>query len=427
MAIILTILYFIAWLIVFIISFKKNNNISAYNVIIFSYVVYAFASIFCYDLFQEEFPNITLFPYIYLFVLLLISLKPVKQYDRVEITQLVGVNKNILIFVFCLFILTTFIVLPSAISHLFDGFSVLLTNDDGAKDLYEEMHQNQEVHANRNGGIVGYCKIIRYLLFEISVFFLFYYLLLPGRKILLIILLLSAFLTDMMISLADGSRTGSTMSAFTILITACIFYRFYDIKTKKYIRIIGILIASLFLFFTIAVTIGRSVLREDGAGGGIIEYVGQANLYFNEYALSQDITRNGDRTCNYFKRLLGFKDVPDSITGVRYKYTRLTLNDHNFSTFIGDFALDFGPYLTVFTIIIFSFFFYKYTKPQNNIIRLDQLLVIQLVADICMHGGMYLFYYSFSGNFILLIYVVFVILLRINKRNVYFKNMQTDD
>ena len=404
---------------VFIFSFKKMKTLNSYAVIVLSYAVYAFVSIFCYNLLQERFNDITLFPFIYLFIMLTIALRPIKQYDESRINECRCVNTKIIYAVFFIFIIASMIVLPRALSNLQEGITIMFASEDGAAELYKEMHENAVLGANAKGGIIGLCNIIRYLLFEIAVFSFFYYLILPGKKNkILVSFLLFCFGVDVIISLADGNRTGSTMSMFTVLITTLVFYRFMNNKLRKTVRRIGVIFISIFVFFTLVVTIGRSTMREGGAVEGITEYVGQANLYFNEYALKQEGLRYGDRTCNYFKNMLGFDNVPKSVMKVRYKYPSLKLNDHHFSTFVGDFVIDFGAIATTIIFIIFSYIFCLRTKSRRGIIRLDQLLLIQLAADICMHGGMYLFYYSFSGNYIIIMYVLFAVLLRISSNKI---------
>lgn len=414
------ILYCIVWFCVTFFSFKKMRKLNSYTIIILSYTAYASISIFCYELLIDRFSDITLFPFIYLFFMLMVALKPVKQFENSNVQCCKCIHIKLVYAIFFLFLISSIIVLPNALSNLSEGITVMFASEDGAAELYKEMHENGQLGANAKGGILGLCKIVRYLLFEITVFLFFYYLSLPGKKNkFLIIFLVFCFLIDVIISLADGNRTASTMSMFTILITTLIFYRFMNKDLRLIVRRIGLIFISVFLFFTLAVTIGRSTMREGGAIEGMTEYLGQANLYFNEYALKQDGLRNGDRTCNYFKNILGFDNVPKSIMQVRYKYPYLKLNDHNFSTFVGDFVIDFGPIVTVILFVVFSFIFCRITKSRQGIIRLDQLLIIQLAADICMHGGMYLFYYSFSGNYIILMYVLCAILFRLNSCKAY--------
>lgn len=403
----LTIFYFIAWLIVFIYYYHHKKTIGIYGAITLSYVIYAFLSIWDYSNHPEEYTNITFWPYVYLFVLLLIALIPVKQYDDTHIFKLIGISPKVCYFVFFLFIITTVVVLPNAITRIQHGYEMMLASDDGASELYQEMHAQTSLNANRNAGFWGICNIIRYLLFEICVFCFFYYLTLPKQNKTLIITLLSSFSIDIFVSFSNGGRTTSTMVGFTIFMTYLVFYQFYGQELRKKSKRLLSIMGGILLLLTAIVTISRTIDREGGASEGMVHYLGQGNLYFNQYAITSDGQRGGDRTCNYFKRMLGFKNVPPSITGVREKHSSMKLSDHHFSTFIGDFVLDFGPIVTFIGIFLFSIFFYYVTKPQHGTVYLEQLLLIQLVADICMHGGMYLFYYSFSGNYILIMYVLF--------------------
>ena len=408
-----TIFYFIAWLIVFIYYYRCKKRIGIYGAIVLSYVVYAFLSIWEYYNHPEEYTDITLLPYVYLFVLLMIALRPVKQYDDTPKFKLIGISPKICYFVFFLFIITTIVVLPNAITRIQHGYEMMLASDDGASELYQEMHSRTSLNANSNAGFFGVCNIIRYLLFEICVFCFFYYLTLPKQNKTLIITLLSSFSIDILISFSNGGRTTSTMDGFTLLMTYLIFYQFYDHDLRNKSKLLLSFLGGGLLLLSAIVTISRTIGREGGATEGITHYLGQCNLYFNQYAITSGGQRDGDRTCNYFKRMLGFENVPPTVIGVRDKHSSMKLSDHHFSTFIGDFVLDFGPIITFIGIFLFSTFFYHVTKSRHGAVFLEQLLLIQLVADICMHGGMYLFYYSFSGNFILIMYVLFFVFMKL--------------
>ena len=412
------ILYISVWIITYLVFRKKREIIGPASVIILSYVVYAFFSLRLYKSDILEYNNITFFPFVYLYLMLIIALAPVMRFEKTRIDAVQHINNNIVNTIFYIFIITSIIVLPSTISSLLDGFSILFASDSGAIDLYEEAHSTQMINANSQGGIVGYCKIIRYLLYEVCVFLFFYYLTLNNRKKIVILLLIISFCIDLVFSLAKGMRTSSTMSAFTIFITYMIFRPYLDVNINRSISKIGLIIGGIFIFLTIIVTISRTTNRDGGAMEGLVEYVGQANLNFNEYALDAGGTRNGDRTLNYFKRLIGY-DIPPSITGIRQKYQYMKLNDSVFSTFVGDFVLDFGPLIVPLLFIIFSVFSCFYTRIKKRQIGLEKLLIIQYISLVCMHGGMYLYYYSFSGNYITLFYIIMILIFRFNKSKSY--------
>jgi len=196
---ILTIVYFVAWLSVFVHYVRKHNNIKAYGTIVLSYVIYSFLSIIDYSTHAEKYDNITFFPFVYLFVLLIIALIPIKKYDDSGNLRLQRINPMVLYIVFSLFLISTLVVLPSAINRIQHAWETILASDDGASELYTEMHLRDSINANRNAGIWGFFNIVRYLLFEICVFCFFYYLTFPKRNKILIALLLGSFFFDIII------------------------------------------------------------------------------------------------------------------------------------------------------------------------------------------------------------------------------------
>lgn len=414
----LIVFYLILWVIAFKMIYKRANALGPSLIIVASYVIYAIASILLYTSYPSGYPNISLFPFLYLFIMLLLALWPIIRYDSTQVMAVSNISIRVVYVVFSLFILSTIVVLPGSIAKLIDGFEIIFASDGGAADMYADAHADQTIGSNRSGGIVGYCNIVRYLLYEISTFLLFYYLTLKEKRMIVVVLISLAVFLGLIISLSTGLRTESTMSAFTILISFIVFRPFLSDKLKKSLTKVAVIVGGTFVFLTLIITIGRSLNRDGGAMEGIVEYVGQANLNFNEYALDVGGTRNGDRTLNYIKRMIGF-DIPNSITGVRFKYWQMKMNDSIFSTFIGDFVLDFGPILVPFLCLFSCIIICNTTRTRTKIIRLDQLLIIHYVSLVCMHGGMYLYYFSFSGNFITLMYIIMSFVFRFSKTPKY--------
>jgi len=84
-----------------------------------------------------------------------------------------------------------------------------------------------------------------------------------------------------------------------------------------------------------------------------------------------------------------------------------------FSTFVGDFTLDFGPFIAPLIFILFTLFILRKTRIRNGIILFHQLILVQFVMCICMLGGMKLFSFSDAGgNLQLIVYLFAYILFR---------------
>ncbi len=138
-------------------------------------------------------------------------------------------------------------------------------------------------------------------------------------------------------------------------------------KTVRYtMKTIGIVLLSFVFVVMAALTISRFALSEGGAYFQVERYIGQANLNFNNYCLDAGGIRYGDRTCNVFKKLLLFDNVPNDIMSTRAKYSHMKIDDGSFYTFVGDFVLDFGPIFGALILIIFSILFCLLTKPKKR-------------------------------------------------------------
>ena len=178
-----------------------------------------------------------------------------------------------------------------------------------------------------------------------------------------------------------------------------LFRQFISIKIDRIIKISGIIITAIVAIPIIAITISRFSDRKNGTdtSGYVYWYIGQANIYFNNYALDAGGTRNGDRTFNMVKRLLS-SDTPKNYTERREKYKKLKIDDDFYTTFVGDFVLDFGPLGAFIIFVAFNSWAIIQIRPRCGIIKLHQLLLVYFALCVSLQGGMTLFMYSDTGN-----------------------------
>ena len=217
-----------------------------------------------------------------------------------------------------------------------------------------------------------------------------------------------SILSSIFISLATGNRTMVTLVALSLIASYLLFKDLYSQKVKKTVRVIGFSLAVLVAFLFLILTISRFGDLNEGGFDSMLYYIGQANLYFNKYAFDLGGVRYGDRTINLFKDLAGF-DVPSGIFDTRDKYSYMATDDSIFTTYIGDFVLDFGPWLTPILVIIFTFFILEQTKTNNGNIHFYKLIPIHYVMNVCVKGGMYLFCYPFLQNLQIIAYIFFFV------------------
>ena len=78
---------------------------------------------------------------------------------------------------------------------------------------------------------------------------------------------------------------------------------------------------------------------------------------------------------NLFLRTLD-SSVPKNYTERRDKYHNLDIDDNVFSTFVGDFTIDFGPYVAVVIFVVFFFLVARAVRPRDGTVKSYQLLLL---------------------------------------------------
>lgn len=405
-SIILIAIYAIAWAFVFFRHRKQCLGvISSGGFILLTYLLYAVSSFFLYQVQANDFGDMQIFQFVYLFALLYIGLKPVLDYDKAKLTRIIPPPNIVLITFAILYVISTLLYLPSAISNIREGLTTLLLDSSGGADLYNERLM---VGHREDYEISNIFSIFYNIFSDCAVLVYFYYLTLPKVNKFLISVLTMSILCSIFISIATGNRTQVTFVCLSLVASYLLFKDFYKKKIIKIIRLVGLSLAISVAFLFVVLTISRFGDLNDGGGDSMLYYIGQANLFFNKYAFDLEDIRYGDRTINLFKNFAGF-DVPSGIFETRDKYRHMAADDSIFTTYIGDFVLDFGPLLTPILVIFFTLFILKLTKTNNGIIHFHQLIPLHYVMNVCVKGGMYLFCYPFLQNLQIFAYIFFYV------------------
>jgi len=414
-------LYISAWIITFVVYWKKKKYFGAGLLIVSSYIFYAVISFSLYNnpYAVSTFKALTFFPFVYLFVMLLISLQPVLKYNEKSIIQQPSIS--LVNFISWSIVIVTLITLPSVLSHIQDGVTLILTTERGGIDLYNEFRMGNHT----SNSFLNIFYALGNISSDISVLFLFYYLTLPNKNKNLLLGLLLGAITSILSSLADGLRTEASMKILLIFGSYFLFKEQLSKSVRRTMKTIGIVLLSFVFVVMAALTISRFASAEGGANFQVERYIGQANLYFNNYCFDAGGIRYGDRTCNVFKKLLLFDNVPNDVMATRAKYSNMKIDDGSFYTFVGDFVLDFGPIYGALILIIFSILFCLLTKPKKRgKILFHQLILVYFVMSVCIQGGMYLFYYSFKMNYVIIAYFLFYLLFRWDYHTIRAKRLE---
>ena len=411
---VLVVVYALAWAYTFFRHQKScSGSFGPGSFILLTYLLFAIAAVFLYASNANMFGKMHLLQFIYLFGLLLIGLLPVLSYDKANITDITPPSEIVIITFSTVYVICTILYIPVSVSHIKDGITALLADQSAGMDIYNERLDSWQAE---NYSISNIFSIIYNIFSDCAILVYFYYLTIPkGKKIILTLLSFAVF-SSIFLALAESNRTQATFGVLSVAVSYFMFRRFYDDKVRKVARVAAVSLGGVAAALFLVVTISRFGDRDDGVANSMLYYTGQAPLYFNKYAFDLGGVRYGDRTINLFKKMLGF-DAPTGIFDTRMKYQNMAANDSIFTTYIGDFVMDFGPWLTPILVIWFSIMVLLLIRPNGESIEFHKLIPLHFVMNVCVKGGMYLFCYPFMLNLTIFAYLFFYLCCILYRRS----------
>lgn len=407
---ILIIAYLLVWVATLVWYQRKQGRFDGGSAIIFSYVLYAVFSVLTIndEIFSRFFEPLSIFPFIYLYVMLMMALSPAIYHHVNPVKEIENPHTRILKLTSILIIVCSVMLVPDIIKNFNQGLVMLFTDVDAGKDAYMDQLENA---GDSGSAISNLASIIYNSLSDIAIFLFFYFLTVEKKNIWLVIGLFFSIFIGLLTPVMSGQRTGVILGIFTITMSYFLFRQFLSRRLNKIMQAVGIITVVAITLPVVALTMSRFGDRTAGVTGYLNWYVGQGNLYFNNYALDCGGTRNGDRVLNLFKQIVD-SDTPKNFVERRAKYTNLEINDELFSTFVGDFAIDFGPISAFIIFIVFNALVLYLIRRQGDTVKVHQMLLLYFTMCICMQGGMYLFAYSDTANLKMITLVMLYVYLR---------------
>lgn len=408
--ILLCLTYLVLWTLAFAWYHVKRFVMDSGTVIIGMQVIYAIFSVLTLTdpLFSAAYEELALFPYIYLFSMLMIAMLPIIANHIEQPKKIAEPNTRIMHIVSLILAVTAILQIPDVLSEGSGGIMKLITDVDAGKEAYEETAESM---SEAGGSISNVPAVIFNMLTDFIPFFLFYFFTKKSKNYWVIIGLFIALLMSVVLPVSRGQRAGTVQGILTIIATFFMFRMYMPAITRKIIMSVGVTVVLLVSIPVIAITYSRFGEKAAGATGFVTWYVGQGSLYFNNFGLDAGGTRNGDRTINLVKRVID-PSTPKNYVERRDKYPNLKIDDYFFVTFVGDFVIDFGPIIATIIIIVFSIVAWRGTRPRDGTITIYQLLLLHFVLCVNIQGGMTLFSYSDTGNLRIFAYLMLYIYMR---------------
>lgn len=409
--------YILCWILTLIYYQSKRKIFDAGSLILLLQLIYAILSFFLYEdqYWGWCFLPIKPFPFIYLYLTIILTSLPIFKYDLRKIDSIQRPSNLFFNIVAIIFIIGSIWSFPSKVSMISSGFIQLLNDAATASDMHRDSVDASLALMDNKVSNLG--DIISNIFSNIGILFFMYYLTLKKKNLFILYGLGISIIISILVYVALGQRGGIIHRLFTLLITYFMLKKFYDDKTRKLIKLLAIISAIIIAIPFLLITVGRfSDAGEGGTISSLLYYSGQQNLYFNNFGLDDGGIRYGDRTFALFKQILGFDNVPNNFMELRQKYPYLHINDEVFYTYIGDFTIDFGPVWALLIFIVFTLFMLFITDVKGRQITFSQLIALHLVMCICVQGGLQLFPFSYTGNLKLILTVMLCIFFSIDRK-----------
>lgn len=396
--------YFVLFVITLYVYWRKKQSIDSGFVLISLYALYSAFTLLLYNDPSSELPSFDIYflPLVFLYLCLMISFLPVLSFNSSRFKGICPPSGNILGILVLTIILSYVFQIDAIINDFSQGLFLIMLDEQGGADLYAEAADN----ASSGGiGISNIFAILGNLFYNFGVLLFFYYLTHERKNKIILVGLILAMLIGMLSIISKGHRGGVVNHLLAIVGTYFLLKDFIIIKSKKLMKVVGIIAVIVVAIPFMALTSSRYSMREGGIESSFNNYGGQAVLFFDQYAFDNNGIRYGDRCAPMFKQALGFDNVPRNYMERRSKYPHLRINDEVFVTFVGDLCLDFGPLIAFFLIIIFSTITKRIIRHKGQYLPFYKLIPLHLAMTICIEGGS-LASFADTGNLVLIIYAL---------------------
>ncbi len=393
---ILATFYLLLWVVTLVWYQSKSKRLDGGTAIIGSYILYAIFSLLTLndELFNFLFNPLKLFPYLFLYAMLMIALSPAIYTHFHPSHTIEEPHTRMLNAIAVLIIVCSILLVPYIAENFSSGLVKLFTDADAGKDAYMEQAEGA---SDSGSGISNIPAILFNAMSDLTVFLCFYFLTLKKKNFWLIFGLFFSIVISVLVPIIQGARGNVVAAMFTVVVGYMMFRQFIEKKLNRLIQVIGLSFMLATALPITAITVSRFGNMSTGIASFLNWYVGQGSLYFNNYAFDTGGTRNGDRILNLAKRAID-SDTPKNYVERRDKYHNLNIDDNLFTTFVGDFIVDFGIVLTVIIFIVFNLYVLYQIRPRDGTLKLHQVLLLYFTMCVCMQGGMTLFPYSDGAN-----------------------------
>ncbi len=370
---------------------KRDCSIGIFILLLYSLSAWASVSFFTHPLFEYSLHNskITLEPFIYLFIVLMLFIYPVIKFKNDSISTItIPPYKKFIPLINIIFIV-------SAVSIIIN-FSLMVKGLSGDIAANRNIIMDSGYKSSGNPILTTISRVSNSLR-DISIMLFFFMLCFyPKKKVVLFFLGVCAFATPLIASFANSARTTIILIAISFIANTLLFRKFLPKKTLKYLKISSFVLVGILLIPFVLISVSRFGNNDFfSMDFFLIKYPGESFINFNGI-LYNDLKTTSDGASNFplFRRFF-FLDYQKSIADYRNVWgPKLGVPVHIFYQFIGGLYMDFGRQLTV-VIAIIVFFIEKHFIKFSKVLNFNVLILLTLFIPIYTEG---IFYFTFGNE-----------------------------
>lgn len=416
--------------VLYVISFVFTFYREGYKITIKSYLLLIWAisgvvSIYYYNYGIRNYRNITIIPFIYLFVLVLLSFYPILTFNYKNVKHIVANN-------FFIQVSIIFIACISIEPFIENFFQVLKTVGKSSGDYITDVYEQK----NSLGDSTEYLKlswigrkfnVINLWLKDFVPVLLMFYLTKDKKKKLIVIGLIIAILNPMLFAYVNAGRVTIVTQLMYLIFIYLLMSNCLVSKLRKQIVFYGSISFILIFCLVVAITLFRYLKyaelnpnTEFSIFDWLSLYVGEGMLNFNEYMWGINTTMQGDNSFSFFKSIAGLDTFTNYLERRAYWQPRTGISGMIFYTHIGDWYGDLGAVNTVVFVIVLVVLITAITRNKGQVISLHKFLLIAIWYKICLMGFTFYTYKTslITLNLIFLLFI-YIVLLFTKKPKVY--------
>ena len=400
----------VVYLFTFFCFLKKRG----YDIVSFVFLLYTLLSVsslllYIHPLTETMYTGLNLWGFVFLYFGLLCFMLPIRKIHKSD--MIIPPRKDVFHIVIIVIFLLSLSRLPSAILHLQSGFSDMLFDPTGFNDAYQERMQSF-VGGGGSDKSLSLLSIAYGVVGDTAIFLYIYYQTVCYRKGIFSYALLLSSLIILVSYISDAERGGIARVILIFYFSYVLFKERLAPQIKKKVNITMWSIFILLVMILGAITASRftnkSYYSDDFWSYSILLYIGQPILEFDKYVVSESETRHGERTAALVKTIVEPQGGPYDYSHRISRYSRMSIDESSFSTFLGDLSLDYGMVITggiCFFVALSAPFFIS--RHRNRPFKKYILIYILLNIVIC---GWHLFPFSDVGGNLKFLFNIFLYL-----------------